>query len=198
MMQLSKIPDKDIACRKSTREADMPLDKINALLPRLNRDELRVLSGRIKALIELTPEDGSIASNIAADDESLVLGCIAEQLSRMSVEFVSVAVLRNQRGIASFRSKLPGLMKFVSSGGRNRIEQRAILMMGIELLYDHLVKQQLPITAWLLMSHVHRIPSVLNDAFPGYARAGLLSWIVKKRQSDGQTTKAVARPPDDR
>lgn len=157
----------------------MPMDRINALLPNLSLDELRMLSGRVRALMEVTPENGQVLE--VDDDEGFVLGCIAEQLSRMSIEYVSMKVLRSQRGIAAFRDKVPGLMKYLSSNDRSRIEQRAILSMGVELLYENLIENGIPVSARMLMAHVHRIPSVLNAAFPGYAKAGLLTWVVKKR-----------------
>lgn len=162
----------------------MSMAEINDLLPKLSLDELRLLLGKVKVLIELTPIDNSPAAIV--DDETLVLSCICEQLGHVAAEYVSKEALRSHRGIAAFREKIPGLMRYLAATSESRTEQRAILRMGIELLYEQLTEMNVPASARLVMAHIHRVPSVLNNAFPGYARAGLLHWIVNKKREVNQ------------
>jgi hypothetical protein len=40
---------------------------------------------------------------------------------------------------------------------------------------------EVAVSARTLMSHIHRLPAVINKSFPGYAQAGHLGKIIGKR-----------------
>ena len=44
-----------------------------------------------------------------------------------------------------------------------------------------LCRMEVAVSARTLMSHIHRLPAVINKSFPGYAQAGHLGKIIGKR-----------------
>jgi len=153
------------------------LVKILEDLPSLTDAERQQLLNSLRALVSLGP---SSAQPIGEDDhESFALSCIADSLASLGVEQVSVPMLRSSAN-AAFRGKVGNVMVFVTKACGTRSAQRALLLLGVELLYNNLAKLGLPASARLIMRHFHRIPSVLNRHFPGYAASGLLGFVVDK------------------
>jgi hypothetical protein len=64
-----------------------------------------------------------------------------------------------------------------------KVQQRALFRLGIVLLCNNLAEMETPISGMSLMNHIHRIPSLINRAFPGYARLGLLSKIIRAKET---------------
>ena len=142
---------------------------------RLSKSERKELVRAIKAL------DGSGLARMSerVSDEDMLLGVVAEVLRAKRVEFSSIAALRQSHDIATVRDKLPELMQFLSQAHNTRAGQHATLRLGVELLYDSLLRMNVPVSGRMLVNHLHRLPSIINEAFPGYAEAGLLSLLVK-------------------
>lgn len=158
--------------------------KIVRLLPALSDTELIELVARIKSLREVGHALVGVGASVASD-EQLVLDVIGQQLARMGVEYPPAALLllAARKKLAdghSFREKIPPLMQFLSRAHPTLIGQRAILALGVELLYRDITARGLVVTHRTLMAHIHRVPPVLDRHFPGYARAGLLGWVVDK------------------
>lgn len=143
-------------------------------LPKLKpaeRERVRVCLASLKSnIVPLTAEPD--------DDCDQVLNAIVATLKKSGVEFVSVPRLRNSQGYRAFTEKVNEVMVYISKATTNKVQQRAILQLGVELLYRNLLELKLPATAYLLMAQIHRLPAVLNRAFPGYAESGLLFWVV--------------------
>jgi hypothetical protein len=147
------------------------------LLPSLTDTERAALSNRLKAFQQF----GSGARTKPADhyqrDEAL--GCVTELLRSQGVDFVQPAILLRIAD-KNFALKLPGLFKFLASQHPNRAGQRALLMIGLDLLYRDLAKAGIAVTAKVLLSNIHRIPATLDKHFPGYARVGMLRFIIDR------------------
>jgi hypothetical protein len=150
------------------------LTSIIRQLPSLSDAERNVLLKRLKALASLGPSNVEVAG-----DNMFVLGCVAELLSRHGIEHASAPVLARQAD-REFEGKLPELLSFLEKAHPSRSGQRALLMMGLDLLYRDMAERGLPVSAGTLLRHIHRIPATLNKHFPGYARAGMLGWIVDR------------------
>jgi hypothetical protein len=58
--------------------------------------------------------------------------------------------------------------------------RRVILATGIDLLYKDLGNMGVVVNPKVLANNLPRIPAVLDRAFPGYARFGMLRLIVKR------------------
>lgn len=146
-------------------------------LPHLTEDELRKVAARVGFLLTCKNESSS-------SDDSLILDCIASALQSRGIEFSSIAMLRKSSVYNSFRSeKVPAILAYFDNQNAKftRNELRMIISMGVDLLIDALGAQGLGISGRTLLSHSHRIPSVINAAFPGYAQSGILSMIVRRK-----------------
>lgn len=173
------------------------LHKIIRLLPQLDLTELAELEQRVKLLKATGHAVASAAGTPLESDESLVLHCISELLQRLGLGYSTLALL--QKSVTeklqdghSFRDKVPGLMLFLQRQHPRRTGQRALLAYGLELMYFDYLHGGGVISHKTLMANIHRIPLVLDNHFPGYARANLLHLIVDQRRHRQLTTPAAA------
>lgn len=171
----------------------MPLiDDILAQLPQLTPDELARVHQATGALQSITAPTASVTT-IPDNFCAMTLDTIVAVLSKMGVEFSYPSQLQKSPAFPSFRDKLPGLEQFIrQAAGTNRNKQRAVLYMGVDLLYRDLVEMGTTTSSRLLLSHIHRVPSVINKHFPGYARAGMLMWIIRGGKDDNETRVATS------
>ena len=150
------------------------LDEVLSRLPRLTEEELTDVKGRVTFLLSSGPGKTSTPSS---DDSHLILDVLGEVLQSLGSETVHPAVLRKTSIFPAFKRKVPVLMEYVRAAGV-RNEQRAVLRLGIEILYRYLEKHG-PVSSRTIMQHIHRVPSAINRQFPGYAKSGLLRAIVR-------------------
>ena len=155
-------------------------DEIVKLLPRLSREQLHAVMARAGALSSMPgPQPG----NSDDCDESLALECICAMMKSKGMEFATPVLLRKSPVFNSFKTeKVPAVMAYLGRAGFTRNETRAMMQIGLELLMADLGRMGLMISGRALMSHFHRIPSLLNHAFPGYAEAGLLIQVLCRKR----------------
>lgn len=77
---------------------------------------------------------------------------------------------------------IPELESFLNQAcpGIKLITKRVILATGLDLLYKNLGDMRVIVSPKVLANNIPRIPAVLDGAFPGYARSGMLRMIVKR------------------
>lgn len=116
------------------------------------------------------------------DAAQLMLEAIADITRRNGNDMTPPHRLRKTPNYKEFKQKHDeGLSEFLRDAvKRNRVKLRALVWLSVKLLYRHLVEMGVPVSARMMMNHIHRIPSVLDDAFPGYARSGLLGIVIKE------------------
>jgi hypothetical protein len=159
---------------------------VKTLLPRLSPSQLAEVRRHIDGLAQFVkiPQSDEPEAEVI-DDEPFVLEVIAKTLTDMGVECSSRHSLWRGDGSKEFKAKCPELMRWLRRVVRTRTEQRAVLKMGVTLLYENMVKAGFPASARTVRNHIHRVPSVINQAFPGYAKNGMLALIVRKRDANG-------------
>lgn len=108
-----------------------------------------------------------------------VLRAICDFMTYSGLETPPFGALCRSPLYRAFNDKCPALGLFI--GECNRIERQALLVVGIELLYKNLAQIGIAVSARTLMSHIHRVPAVINKSFPLYAQNGMLRMIVRKR-----------------
>lgn len=159
------------------------LEAVLAALPQLSPDERAAVEARLKALRALSgglpaPEAQDSASPAPTDD---AVGEVAESIARVvlrkSGERVAAAGLRRVAG-AGFREKAEGVVAFAGSHAPDRVRRRALLDLGVGLLYAAILEQGGSASSRTLMQQLHRLPAILDEAFPGYASAGLLRMVI--------------------
>jgi hypothetical protein len=162
-------------------------DRVVAALPRLTPDERDRVSARLAALRGLAP--GAIAPVAGADApddwvaDALLDAIVGVVLLRHG-ERVAPAALRRTAAHSAFRAKAGGLAGFAARHAHDRAARRALLGVGVDLLYLDLRRAGMTVTARTLMACVHQVPAVLDKAFPGYARSGLLGMVVGRGSPD--------------
>lgn len=148
------------------------------IIPRLSSAELAKVRDAIGAANAIGGAKGPVLSNDVTSDDMWVLGAIADCMRDRGIDATSVSLLRKQRAYGAFRDKVPAIVQFLKPAGE-RIKQRALLTIGIELLYADMAKIGLAVTSRTMMAHAHRIPGCINRAFPGYASQGFLEKIIR-------------------
>jgi hypothetical protein len=75
----------------------------------------------------------------------------------------------------------------------NKVQQRAVLRLGIGLLHHDLENMGLAVSSRLMMAHIHRLPGIINKSFPGYAEAGLIHMIIRSEKDvrEKQSGRAI-------
>lgn len=155
-------------------------------LTHLSDDQLKQLQARITALRQFSNStDIASPDNTKDGGHSIVLDAIIEFFASKGQHWTA-AQIRRHANYPSFRDvKAPALMAYVRETKLSKNEQRALLSLGIELLYGNMQKIGVPITPTVLMNSVHRIPAIFDLHYPGYYDSGLLSMIVKRGQATG-------------
>lgn len=191
--------------------AAMDFQEIIKALPALERGEVERVRAACTAILHLTPDAGDVTEKdkvvqVQGDDELWVIHGIRSVLQSLGVEYPGMGLLQRAPEYSSFKEKIPGLMEYLRKAHPQRRCQFIILRLGIKLLLDNLRQLGLAISARALLRHIHRLPSVLNAAFPGYAEAGMLGMLIKQKdrayarhkprdQSARSDTQGRERPP---
>lgn len=145
------------------------------LLPQLSATQLRDVQARVNVLLQF---DTSVAGPEDSDVE-LVLFAIAQTIAGLGIP-VSVPLMKKSSSYPSFKSSVPLLMHFIRKATKDRTEQQALLRMGVMMLYQDLEWMKVPTTPRTLMQQILNLPASLDKRFPGYAKNGMLSWVLQK------------------
>jgi hypothetical protein len=151
-------------------------DEMLRAIPTLTASQRQRLKAAINACGSL--EDPDVAGSNS--DESFILAEICNVLAGKGVEYLYPAQLRRTSDIKNFREKLPGLFKYLSNAHLMKHEQRALLTIGLRLLYQNMRGMGVPVSGVTMMRHIHRIPACINHAYPTYAENHILRLIVSE------------------
>jgi hypothetical protein len=153
-----------------------------AFLTNATPDERAKVRAALDALAQF---GGSPVERKLARQDDVLLDIIVDYMTRKGCDLSLPTVLMAGKHYGTFKKKCVPVYEFVKPvGGRN--EQRALLRIGIAELYADLTRMNLAVTSRLMMAHIHRLPAVLNRAFPGYAKIGALKLILVKRKHNGK------------
>ncbi len=159
-------------------DSDAPIDDVLSRLSSFSREQLEQIESKIRFL---KSGNANPAPEISSDAE-LMLIAITDYYSSHGLEHTQPGALRKVSSFASFKTKVESVTQYLAkaSAPLNRIERLAMFRVAIELLYANMVEMSVPVSTRTIMNHVHRIPSVLNRAFPGYAKMAVLHIVVRK------------------
>jgi hypothetical protein len=141
----------------------------------LTQPQLEDLSSRIKILSKTSQKE----FNGKQEFGDRVLQTICDVLRKQGVETTSVSVLRKSSAYANSKGKFDDLAAVFEQVSPAKIVQDQILKEAINLLYFDLLQWKVSVSSHTILQQIHRIPSVLNKHFPGYAQSGYLTKIVK-------------------
>lgn len=74
-----------------------------------------------------------------------------------------------------------------------RTEHLAVLRLGVKLLTHNIAAQGIPVTHAVVMRQLHRLPAVVQAAFPGYAQLGVLGIVVREVERGKRHNSSTGR-----
>lgn len=165
-------------------------EEIIGLLPKLSDSELKALRSRVNALLSFSSEAGPAGQVVSLNPPNLEAHFVDEVTDALCKaagargHFVErPAVLRASHYNDYARKVRTVVAPFIEHAKiSNKTQRLAFVNLSLELLARNLCDLGVPCTAWNLMRHAHRVPHVIELAFPGYAEAGMLSWVVSPEE----------------
>lgn len=145
------------------------LEKIIEALPSLDPDEVETLSKHLAALRSL---DGVKTTS----DDWLLRGIMAELADQgLSSTVPHNFRISNRRQFHGYLGKAEKVRSFFEEamGSMTRVEKTVVAVVGARCLAVHIGSFR-NITFNSMLQHVDMIPTAVEEAFPGYIRAGLL------------------------
>lgn len=160
----------------------MTFNEIDAAVRSLNHDELVKLRQRINSLLMVSGDSGEKAT--AATDQYAVwmLDSICERMHAINGSSPNALVLRKRDGWSAYADKCKRLAAWMNTAGLSRQQQHSLFKLGVDLLYENLRNMHTtPVGATTIMAHIHRMPDVVDQAFPGYHASKALNLIFRSR-----------------
>lgn len=160
-------------------------DQIVAALQHLTPEERGKIAERLKIPQSMAPGrmlsesvvgPGKPATGGMADE---LLDAICAVVLSASGEKIAPFGLRRAPQFKSLKEKAAALDGFFRKHAPDRATRRALVRIAVGLLYDLIREEGHPASARTLMAQVHRLPSVLDWQFPGYAACGCLHLVVR-------------------
>lgn len=145
-------------------------------LPQLSVGQLSELSTRIKLLSKTATNEHTGKQEFG----DRVLQAVCDVMKRNNLETPHPVTLKKSSAYVNAKAKIEDLSTYFEKISHLKLVQDSILKVAIELLlFDMLQWQGVAVSSHSLLKQAHRIPSMLNRAFPGYAQSGFLTKIVK-------------------
>lgn len=150
-------------------------------LPSLSLIELQEIVDRVKALKSL-PGGQAAATAVPINGDAMgALRAVCEVLADQGIEYTPAFMLARSQEMGAFANKVGHVHAYFERSQLSRNAQGLVFKIAVGLLYQNMVEIGLPVSARNVMRQIHRVPAVLNRAFPGYAARGMLSWIARGR-----------------
>ena len=150
-----------------------------ASLTELNQVQLSDVSNRLKILSFATTKE----FNSKSDFGVRVTEAICRSFRSMNVECPSPNTLRKSSAYSGAKDKFDDLAAFFEKISQNKLVQDRALVIAIEGLYVSLQGWGIAVSSHTILQQVHRLPSILNQQFPGYSASNLLHKIVRVNES---------------
>lgn len=160
----------------------MTVTEILRQLPSLSTDELQSVKAKATAALSLSTGFTSRKETKSETRDDYLLSGICYELRRRGL-------LASSRGFLG--QDLPPKFKEASKVVRGYLERYLGTASSVELtalghlvaraLADKLEASKIPITPRTMLSNVEQIPTALDLSYPGYLKAGLLSFCWRQR-----------------
>lgn len=163
------------------------LDTILGSLKSLSPEELETLKKRVVALQSLggqvTTQEARPSGRIDAE-QSYVLRTIRSVLQEAGVPSPDFHTMRNKvRKDSAFVNGVVVVYEFFKNEKRKETKQ-ALIRVGVSLLYQNLKEINIPVSGYTMCKHLSRLPSVVDRAFPAYAKNKMLGMIVRRAKKE--------------
>lgn len=154
----------------------MNFDEVKKSLLGLTQQQLTELAERIGALRQFKTIQPDIIAN---DTSTMLIQCLQDALSRAGCP-APFYMFKNAATGESYQEKIKTLEIFLSDPNMTKQERYTVLRLSADLLCQDLQSNNVGLSPGTLCRCVHRIPMLINKAFPGYQRQGLLRMLMKR------------------
>lgn len=153
------------------------IERLHKILPELSRSQLEQVRDRVDFLLQASGEEEEVIDDHRLFYEALVKGVsIAAR-----IDCPPFKVFCQSRYFSYFVEKLPPILMFINTNLPNLKKVERIKLYGIcaNVLVRQLQDQNVPISIGSVCTNLHRLPELVEKAFPGYIAAGLFSVLVR-------------------
>lgn len=97
------------------------------------------------------------------------------------------------RHYAIYKKKLPDVLEFIGENLPTLKRLERVYLFGVisNVLITNLQDIKVPVSVGAACRHLDRIPELMDDAFPGYIQAGLLTMLVQAGLCNGKSSRSV-------
>lgn len=158
--------------------------RVVALLPQLTADELKQVKQRINALGSLGGGATARLDEPADDDASWVLNVVCTTMRKLGQPYGVQQLRAMPQTMAQLRKRTGPLMAYL-----NQVDgpcREGFLAMAVEMLAANITALHIPCTTPIVIKHLDRIPALVERQFPGYAKMGLLKFIIRMEDRRGR------------
>lgn len=153
-------------------------------LPSLSTEDLDKVIAAAKAAKQFSVPLGDHPNQVGSTDVvERMLAVICDFCRESGVDARDPAMLKRSTHYSTFRQRAPNVVAFLRDkcGAHTPEEQRAVLW----AVFVEKSRNEGVCNATILMSSIHRVPSVLNDMLPGYAAQGNMALAIKLMTTQG-------------
>ncbi len=144
--------------------------QVKQAIPDLNEREIKDLYNRCKALIKI---------DTTPDDDWLLEGVIQE-LRNQGIYVPAFSKIKTLPTYAAYAEKSEQLRTILERQGiSSKLEKRQLAAITAKCLIEYL-RSFTDVSLHTMMAHIDNIPQALERAFPGYLRANMLMFLLKK------------------
>lgn len=147
----------------------------------LDGQEQTELRNQLSAMLNFLPSGLQSNSNVisATNHDDWMIKDTIKFLSERGFPRLRETDLMNSAEYRAWTSKREAVLAFLRQGG-NQTKQRMLFKMGLDCLVLEARERGWALNPRLVMRQLHRLPSLIDRMFPGYAENGLLHVIIKK------------------
>jgi hypothetical protein len=164
----------------------MKKDSVLAALPSLTVDELIAVQTVCASLLKA--HTGALPAQADAGTIAIFNALAATSGACISLDSLSPTLRK------AFDNKVLAFTSFLDKGFKgwdnSRVSQYAFLRSMFDLLKANLIAIGLNPSLTLLINHLHRMPQIIDDAYPGYIWSGVGDLILRHFQNDRMVKKA--------
>lgn len=117
-----------------------------------------------------------------AENSGIFLSVLREQLPNL--RHLSDAQLERKLGktkLAEIEQDFAEYLRNSVTGTVQRNEHYALMAKAVDHLMRWMLKENIPVTATTVLNNMHLVPQIVDRAFPCYARAKLLRFMIQSR-----------------
>lgn len=154
---------------------------LDTLLRSLPKERQQALRDMLDACLAASSQDDTPPA------VSTVFEVTSRILSKRGIRLLPLSKFTSSRFYnADTSERCAWLIEYIKSGFRteNRLEISTALGIVLELLADRLENRNVPLSYNTMFQGLTRIPWLVDRAFPGYWKSGLLGKLIKSRTSE--------------